>query len=74
MVAAFNQQTEVFKDHGRDLREECRHMNLVLRGKEGFDYIKLSKDVELLHNYINASGYFPDGSKYVHFFRRVQLL
>jgi hypothetical protein len=64
-IAEINRRTEVFRDHGQDLREKCGHMSIVILGKEGFDYVKRA---ELYHNYINALGYFPNGSKYVHFF------
>ena len=37
-------------------------MGLVLRGKEGFNYVKAT---ELYHKYLDVSGYFRDGSKYV---------
>jgi hypothetical protein len=67
-IIALHQRTEIFKDQGRDLREECGNMGLVLRGNEGFDY---DKAAELYHKYLDASGYFPNGSKYVTFLAKM---
>jgi hypothetical protein len=62
-IVTIQQRTEVFRSQGRGLTEECANMNLVIFGRDEFDYIQAAN---VYHDYLNTEKYFPDGAKYVY--------
>ena len=48
-------QTELWKHQGRDLKEQCSKMSMIILRREGSDNLEAAK---IYHRYLENSGYF----------------